>query len=731
MGAHVSRGVCAVLLAGVFLVSAGGAPRTEPHEQQQQRQELREEQETRLPSTPRPPHLCPVHVNPNAASIPAPEPIVHETGFDLAPPIAVAPVSGAVSAGIVRQLPPLASPPPPAPPAPQPPSPPAPPAPQPPTTGLGGSPAALPSDFNTEEYGVIDEAGFVGVVHSPLSTFSIDVDTAAYANVRRFLRDWSLPPADAVRIEELINYFDYDYPHPEAGVPFGIVTEMAAAPWAPTHQLVHIGLRSTPVATADLPRNNLVFLLDVSGSMSDPDKLPLLKEGFALLVEQLRPQDQVAIVVYAGAAGMVLPPTPGTQKEQILDTLSRLEAGGSTAGGAGICLAYELAREHFLEDGNNRVILATDGDFNVGVSSDGELVELIEWERESGVYLTVLGFGTGNLQDARMEQLADHGNGNYAYIDSLLEAQRVLVEQMGATLVTVAKDVKLQVEFNPALVKAYRLIGYENRRLRDEEFNDDTRDAGDLGAGHSVTALYEIIPAGSDELVPGVDPLRYQEIAPRPEVGVDEVLTVKLRYKRPDETESRLLTRTLMKPAAGDGPSEVFRFASAVAEFGLLLRDSPFQGEASYERARERARDAVGADADGRRSELLSLIRTADLLTNDLLSLVRAADDLIPDQPRTVRLESGEFPRLRLSGLRDGTYAIDAAAGSESFDPVLHLYRLVGARLVAIASDDDGGAKYRDSRIVASLTGSETYLVGVQEYSGGSGSVTLSVRELE
>ena len=300
------------------------------------------------------------------------------------------------------------------------------------------------------------------------------------------------------------------------------------------------------------------------------------------------------------------------------------EAGGSTAGGAGICLAYRLAREHFIENGNNRVILATAGDFNVGVSSDGELVELIEWERESGVYLTVLGFGTGNLQDAKMEQLADHGNGNYAYVDSLREGRRVLVEQMGATLLTVANDVKLQVEFNPAQVKGYRLIGYENRRLRDEEFNDDTRDAGDLGAGHSVTALYEIVPAGSDEPVPGVEPLRYQQIAPRPEAGAEEVLTVKVRYKRPGESESRLLARTLTKPpAGGEGPSDAFRFASAVAEFGLLLRDSPYKGDASYERAYQRAREGLGVDEDGRRSELLSLIRTAEDLTRELFSLIR------------------------------------------------------------------------------------------------------------
>ena len=482
------------------------------------------------------------------------------------------------------------------------------------------------------------------------------------------------------------------------------------------------------MATEDLPPNNLVFLLDVSGSMDSPDKLPLLKEALALLVGQLRPQDQVAVVVYAGAAGMVLPPTSGDEKATILDTLSRLEAGGSTAGGAGICLAYDLAREHFVEDGNNRVVLATDGDFNVGVSSDGELVELIEWERESGVYLTVLGFGTGNLQDATMEQLADHGNGNYAYVDSLHEGRRVLVEQMGATLLTVANDVKLQVEFNPAQVKGYRLIGYENRRLRDEEFNDDTRDAGDLGAGHSVTALYELIPAGSDEPVPGVDPLRYQQLAPRSDGGADEVLTVQVRYKQSGESESRLLARTLTLPSGGDdGPSDAFRFAAAVAEFGLLLRDSPYKGEASYERAYERAREALGDDEDGRRSELLSLIRTVGDLTEELLSLMRTADGLKPGGSRSVRVGPGEISRFAVRDVPDGIYRIDAAAASEGFDPVLHLYRHTGNRLVEIASDDDGGEKRLDSRIVAHLNSTEDYVVGVTEFGGGAGSVTLSI----
>ena len=598
--------------------------------------------------------------------------------------------------------------------------------------GVVGLSSALPPDVNTEEYGVIDEPGFVGVTTAPLSTFSIDVDTASYANVRRFLRDGELPPAAAVRIEELLNYFDYDYPDPAAGDPFGIVTEIAECPWAPTHQLVHIGLRSTAVATADLPPNNLVFLLDVSGSMADADKLPLLKQGFSRLVAQLRPQDLVSIVVYAGAAETVLPPTSGVRKATILDALSRLEAGGSTAGGAGIRLAYDLARESFMAAGNNRVILASDGDFNVGVSSESELVQLIEQERDAGVFLTVLGFGTGNLQDATMEQLADHGNGNYAYIDNLLEARRVLVEQMGATLLTVASDVKLQVEFNPAQVKSYRLIGYENRRLRDEEFNDDAADAGELGAGHRVTALYEVIPAGSDEPVPGVPlaPLKYQQIALRPGVAADEVLTVNVRYTRPTESASRLLTPVVLTaPAAGDAtPSDAFRFAAAVAEFGLLLRDSPYKGDATYDLAYERARNAMGDDEDGRRSELLSLIRTAGSLTAARTAELRSLEALEPSRSRSVQLQSGARARFELRDVQDGVYAIDAVASSGEFDPVLNVYRLVGTSVVPVASDDDGG-EANNSRIVERLDSTEIYLVEVTEYSGRAGSVTLSVSQ--
>ncbi len=360
-----------------------------------------------------------------------------------------------------------------------------------------------------EGYAAIVENDFKRPTDTPLSTFSIDVDAASYANVRRFLDGGALPVHDAVRIEELVNYFEYDYPDPEGEHPFAVVTEVSECPWAPDHRLVHIGLQGERIDTRDLPPSNLVFLMDVSGSMNSPDKLPLLKQAFALLTDNLREQDRVGIVVYAGAAGVVLEPT--NDRQAILDALDRLEAGGSTAGGEGIKLAYALARKHFDAEKNNRVILATDGDFNVGASSDAEMMRLVERERASGVFLSVLGFGTGNLQDSKMETIADHGNGHYAYIDSISEARKVLVNEMGGTLVTIAKDVKVQVEFNPAHVAAYRLVGYENRLLADEDFNDDTKDAGELGAGHSVTALYEIVPVGVENPAATVDELKYQQ----------------------------------------------------------------------------------------------------------------------------------------------------------------------------------------------------------------------------
>ena len=468
-------------------------------------------------------------------------------------------------------------------------------------------------DFNTEEYAHLRENGFRPVASAPLSTFSIDVDKASYANVRRFLTTGSLPPADAVRIEEMINYFSYDLPEPRGADPFSVTTEVAAAPWAPAHRLVRVGIQGKRLRGDRLPPSNLVFLIDVSGSMDEPNKLPLVKRSLRLLVDQLREDDKVSIVVYAGNAGLVLPCTPGTQKTRILDAIDRLEAGGSTAGGAGIELAYRIARQNLVRDGNNRVILATDGDFNVGASSEGELDRLIEQERRDGISLTVLGFGTGNYADQRMESLADKGNGNYFYVDNLTEGRKVFVEELQGTLFTIAKDVKIQVEFNPAEVASYRLIGYEDRGLRDEDFNNDSVDAGELGAGHSVTALYEIVPSGSAEAdrTPGVDPLRYQS-TPRP-TGAPrgELLTVKLRYQRPEGGPSRLIETPVRDLGRDDrAMSDDLGFAAAVAEWGMLLRNSDYKGTSSAAQVLQMARAHRGADEDGYRTEFIQLVRT-------------------------------------------------------------------------------------------------------------------------
>jgi len=473
-------------------------------------------------------------------------------------------------------------------------------------------------DFNTEQYNLIVENPFQPVAVSPVSTFSIDVDTASYSNLRRFISQKTLPPVDAVRIEELINYFPYDYPQPEGDKPFSVTTEIAQNPWNSKHQLVSIGLQGKSIVAEELPPSNLVFLLDVSGSMEDPNKLPLLKSSFQLLVNELGEKDRVSIVVYAGGAGMVLPPTPGNQKDKILSAINELNAGGSTAGGEGIKLAYEVAKQNFIPSGNNRVILATDGDFNVGVSSDGELVRLIEDYRERGVFLTVLGFGMGNLKDAKMEQLANKGNGNYAYIDSLLEAKKVLVREMGATLLTIAKDVKIQVEFNPAKVQAYRLIGYENRQLRDQDFNDDTKDAGELGAGHSVTALYEIIPAGveSDVNLPTVDPLKYQQNAvDATAYNSNELMMVKLRYKAPNENESKLIQQPVVENQVSFADaSNNLKFAAAVAEFGMILRDSPYKGSATFAEVLKLAQESQGVDLEGYRAEFIRLVEKSQAI---------------------------------------------------------------------------------------------------------------------
>ena len=480
--------------------------------------------------------------------------------------------------------------------------------------GRGNGPAyRVGGDFDTETYDHIEESGLRRVANDPLSTFSIDVDTASYANVRRFLTDGSLPPPGAVRIEELINYFRFDYPQPDGHDPFSVTTELAACPWTPNHRLALIGIRGRESVHEEPPRRNLVFLLDVSGSMEPPDKLPLVRNAMRMLVDTLTSQDRIAIVVYAGASGVVLPSTRGNQKEVIRRALVQLEAGGSTNGAAGIRLAYQVAREHFVAGGVNRVILATDGDFNVGVTSQDELIRLIEHERESGVFLSVLGVGTGNLKDSTMEKLADKGNGNYAYLDSLQEARKVLVREGGATLNTIAKDVKIQVEFNPAVVAAYRLIGYENRALRNEDFNDDRKDAGEIGEGHTVTALYEIVPAGAEVGTPAIDPLRYQQPGGRtPAANSREVATVKLRYKAPDGDSSRLIVKVL--PNATARMSANLGFASAVAEFGMLLRDSEHKGKASYRAVAARARSFRGADPDGYRTEFIELTDLAAAL---------------------------------------------------------------------------------------------------------------------
>jgi len=477
-------------------------------------------------------------------------------------------------------------------------------------------PSPVP-DTSAEAYDHVEENGFVAVADDPRSTFSIDVDTASYSNVRRFLEDGTMPPVDAVRIEEMINYFSYDYRSPESSAPFSMTAEVNACPWDETHRLVHVGLQGKIIDQSDVPARNLVFLFDVSGSMNSPDKLPLLKRAFSLLADNLRPQDTVSIVVYAGASGVVLPPTSGRDKGEILAALDRLSAGGSTNGGAGIHSAYAMAQEGFIQGGINRVILATDGDFNVGTTSEGDLVRLIEQKRESGVFLSVLGFGSGNLKDTTMETLADKGNGNYAYIDGIDEARKVLVEEAGATLVTIAKDVKLQVEFNPAQIASYRLIGYENRKLAHADFNDDTKDAGEIGAGHSVTALYEVVPAGSGS-APTVDPLKYRDEGTlTAAAGRDELMTLKVRYKEPSGSTSRLLSfpiedadRTL------EEASRDFRFSAAVAGFGMLLRGSEHEGDATWQSVRALANDARGSDPHGRRAELVRLIDTAARLSD-------------------------------------------------------------------------------------------------------------------
>jgi len=465
---------------------------------------------------------------------------------------------------------------------------------------------------NGERYAEITENPFLETSRAPLSTFSIDVDTASYANVRRFLNQGSLPPKDAVRIEELINYFEYDYPQPEGDLPFSVNSEVAACPWNAKHKIVQIGLQGKKVSLDNVPPSNLVFLLDVSGSMNAPDKLPLLKQGLKTLVNQLSYKDRVAIVVYAGASGLALPSTSADDKQRITEALDRLEAGGSTNGGQGIRLAYSIAQDNFIPGGNNRVILATDGDFNVGLTGDDELVSMIEAKRKSNIFLSVLGFGSGNLNDSMMEKIADKGNGNYAYIDSSDEARKALGQQVAGTLYTIAKDVKIQVEFNPAKVAGYRLIGYENRLLADKDFNDDQKDAGEIGAGHTVTALYEIVPAGQKVENPGVDELRYSRVEPSETQFNAELLTVKLRYKEPDGNQSKLLTIGLLdQNKSFENASENLRFSSSVAAFGMILRDSNYKGDANFNSVLQIANASRGNDLKNYRSEFVELVEKA------------------------------------------------------------------------------------------------------------------------
>lgn len=469
--------------------------------------------------------------------------------------------------------------------------------------------------WNTEEYDAINENIFHEALKNPLSTFSIDVDAASYSNVRRFINNGQRPPKDAVRIEEMVNYFDYDYEQPRNDDPFAVITEISTAPWNSKHKLVHIGLQGKKIPTENLPASNLVFLIDVSGSMEQPNKLPLLKSSLKMLVEQLRPQDHVSIVVYAGAAGLVLEPTSGDDKKKIIEALDRLQAGGSTAGGAGINLAYAVAREHFKAKGNNRIILATDGDFNVGESSNASMERLVEEKRNDGIFLTVLGFGMGNYKDSKMEILADKGNGNYAYIDNITESRKVLVNEFGGTLFTIAKDVKLQVEFNPAKVNAYRLIGYENRMLKSEDFNNDKKDAGELGSGHTVTALYEIIPVGVENEFDKIDDLKYQKTKiDTKAVNSKELMTIKLRYKKPGGDVSKLIVHPLID---GNVPltktSDNFRWSASVAAFGMLLRESEYIKDFTYEQVGQLAQQAKGKDEEGYRIEFVNMVKSFGL----------------------------------------------------------------------------------------------------------------------
>lgn len=480
---------------------------------------------------------------------------------------------------------------------------------------LASSTEVASPEFNTEAYDSIEENDFVEALNQPQSTFSIDVDTASYANVRRMISEGELPPSGAVRLEELVNYFSYDYPEPEDEHPFSVTTECAPCPWQEGHQLLRVGLKGKAVEFEQRRACNLVFLLDVSGSMRSAKKLPLVKSAMKLLVEELGPNDRIAIAVYAGASGLVLPSTTVDRSQEILDAIEHLNAGGSTNGGEGIKLAYDVAEEHFEEGGINRVILCTDGDFNVGVTNQSDLADLIEEKAKSNVFLSVLGFGSGNLKDSTMEKLADKGNGNYAYIDSMLEARKVLVEEVGATLTTIAKDVKIQVDFNPQHVKSYRLIGYENRLLENRDFRDDTKDAGEIGAGHRVTAFYEIVPAGAEDGPATSRGSEFVENAIAQDADNSTQLTVNLRYKLPEENEATEFQVRMPAETLVTNPSTDFQFASAVLAYGMLLRGSQHSGTADWDWVVATAADNSGQDQRGLRGEFVQLAKTAKRLS--------------------------------------------------------------------------------------------------------------------
>lgn len=483
-------------------------------------------------------------------------------------------------------------------------------------TGINIAAPSPAPEWNRESYDAVSENGFINTGNDPLSTFSIDVDTASYSNVRRFINEGTVPPKGAVRIEELINYFSYTYPQPDDEHPFSVTTELGPCPWNDSRKLVRIGLKAKDIDKKNLPPSNLVFLIDVSGSMSAPNKLPLLQKSIKMLVRQLGEKDRISLVVYAGHDHVVLPPTPGSEQQKIIAALDALGAGGSTHASSGILTAYQLAEQAFLAEGNNRIVLASDGDFNVGISSRGELQKLIEKKRKSGVYLTVLGFGMGNYHDDTMEILADKGNGNYAYIDNLLEAKKVMVKEMSGTLFALAGDVKIQVEFNPAKIAAYRLIGYENRALADEDFNDDKKDAGEIGVGHTVTALYELIPVGAAGQ-PAVDPLKYQKVEQSSEKKyADELMTVKLRYKPLRASESVLFSTVVKENNLSlEETSDDFRFAASVAGFGMLLNNSEHADGLNWLQVLSLAKGAKGKDKEGYRAEFIRLVETAEILT--------------------------------------------------------------------------------------------------------------------